>query len=214
MNLFSFILHLASLLQVRRVASLQPAALQLEPGPATTALLTGPAGTALYYTCPEGRAFLVFLFSISPGLVTALHEAARHILPEFSRLATTGMGEVYLKAWHASEGEFRTKMEDCIQDLMYRCVIGGRGGGGAHTPALRVLNVFHSAKRSQATQNLVARLYEPILWRHLRAASQTVRHNTLDLLLAAYPVENSEQEREERDGRLEQQHRALAALIR
>ena len=124
-------------------------------------------------------------------------------------------GEVYHKAWLASGGEFKARLEqDCIQDLMYRGVLASRDKGGVSGHVARVLSYFRQQERSQPTQNMMARLYEPILWRHLKVANTEVRLNACELFLNSYPVEDRDLTREERDSCLEMQHNCMIKLIR
>ena len=140
---------------------------------------------------------------------------ARGCLANLNKAACLGLGEVYHKAWLASGGEFRARLEqDCLQDLMYRGVLASRDRGGVAVNVTRVLSYIRSQLRSQATQNLLARLYEPILWRHLKVANPDVRLNACELFLVNYPLENQDRSREERDNGLEMQHSFMLSLLR
>ncbi len=55
--------------------------------------------------------------------------------------------------------------------------------------ALRhVLGAFHGQKRQAGVEAMLARLYEPILFRAFGASNPDVRRNALLLLLDAFPV--------------------------
>jgi hypothetical protein len=41
---------------------------------------------------------------------------------------------------------------------------------------------------------MMLRLWEPILWRHLRVANHHVRSNAARFFLAAFPIENNREE--------------------
>jgi len=97
---------------------------------------------------------------------------------------------------------------------MYRGVLATRSKGGIAVTVLRVLAILHKQKRSPATQSMLTKLYEPILWRHLKVANSMVRLNACELFLSCYPVEDQEQSREERDNCLEMQHTAMMNLLR
>ena len=200
---------------VRRIWSLHPTLLEQrisEDGPLHR-LLVATVGTGMFLTTPEGVRWLVSLFRLSPDLVLRLHKQARGCLPSLSKAACLGLGEVYHKSWLAAGGEFKTRLEtDCVQDLMYRGVLASRARGGVAAPVARVLSYFRSQERSQPTQNLLARLFEPILWRHLKVANQEVRLNACELFLAHYPLEDHDLTREERDTSLEMQHRYMLTV--
>ena len=202
---------------IKRIWSLHQTVMEhpVEEGQTLHNLLVATVGSSLYLTTPEGVRWLVFLLSLSPDLVTRLHKQARGCLASLSKAACLGLGEVYHKAWVASGGEFRERLEqDCIQDIMYRGVLASRDRGGVAVNVTRVLSYLRSQERSQATQNLLARLYEPILWRHLKVANPNVRLNACELFLANYPLEDHERGREERDSSLEMQHGFMLSLLR
>ena len=204
---------------VRRIWNLHQTVLGFRLGECEElrSLIVSTIGSSLYLTSPEGVRWLVFLFSLSPDLVTRLHKQVKMSLPNlsFSKAACEALGEVYHKAWQASGGVFRSKIEeDCIQDFMYRGILAPRGKGGMAIPVLRILNVLHKQKRSPPTQSMLSRLYEPILWRHLKVANSMVRLNACDMFLSCYPIEDQELSREERDNSLEMQHTAMLTLMR
>ena len=104
---------------------------------------------------------MLFLFSLSPKLVVRKHKQVNASLPTLSTSKTScaALGEVYHKAWLASGGLFRTKIEqDCIQDLMYRGALATRGKGGMAIAVLRMLTVLHKLKRFPFTQTMLSRL--------------------------------------------------------
>ena len=177
-----------------------------------TRLVVATAGSELYLTSSEGVKWLTFLHSISPNLLTELHVTARSMLGELSKASCLGLGEVYHKAWLVSGGEFRTRLQtDCLQDLMYRGVVSSQKEA---VNIRRVLSYLHGERRSQVTQNMLARLYSPILWRFLKIANHVVRLNATMMFLEAYPLEDLEQTREERDSSLERQHNFIIILLR
>ena len=178
-------------------------------------LLVATVGSNMFLTTPHGVKWLVFLFSLSPDLVTRLHKQTRASLVSLNKAACLGLGEVYHKSWLSSGGDFKSKLElDCIQDLMYRGVMASRGKDSVAINVARVLSYFHQEERSQPTRNMLARLYEPILWRNLKVANHVVRLNACELFLANYPVEDQEQSRGERESSLEMQHNFILKLIR
>lgn len=55
--------------------------------------------------------------------------------------------------------------------------------------ALRVvLGGLHTQKKSAGVESLLARLYEPILFRAFGAANAEIRRNALYLLVDAFPI--------------------------
>lgn len=98
-------------------------------------------------------------------------------------------GELYHAAWKRSAGPVLRALEhDCVQDLANHCI-------HAASPALasalrRVLGAFHQHKKFRAVDELLHRVYEPILWRALRVANAAVRRQAALLFVDAFPVQD------------------------
>ena len=76
------------------------------------------------------------------------------------------------------------------QDLAIHCV-------HAASPALasslrRILGTFHAKKKYQNVDEMLHRVYEPILWRSLTVANPTVRKQSALLFIDAFPIQNPE----------------------
>ena len=178
-------------------------------------LLILTASSNIFLTSPEGIRWLVFLFSLSPEIVTRLHKEARNNLVKFSKSACLGLGEVYHKAWTGSGGEFRVRLEmDCIQDLIYRGVVATRVKGGVSSHVARVLSYFQRHESSQPTKNMLSRLYEPVLFRYLKVANENVRLNACELFMSNYPLEDMDASVGERENSLFMQHNFIMRLLR
>ena len=93
-----------------------------------------------------------------------------------------------MKGWRDISEERRETMEqECIQALMLCAIL-------ASSPQLaaslrRVLRGFHDQKSAKGVDCMLHRLYEPILWRHLKAVHPDVRCNALSLLFCAFPIQ-------------------------
>jgi hypothetical protein len=98
-------------------------------------------------------------------------------------------GELYHAAWKRGAGPVLRVLEhDCVQDLANHCI-------HAASPALasalrRVLGAFHAHKKFRAVDELLHRIYEPILWRALRVANAAVRRQAALLFVDAFPVQD------------------------
>lgn len=165
----------------------------------------------LYVSRADGRRFLAFLFSLHPSFVDDIHETVKNQMPSTRRVHAS-YGEVYFKAWRASEGALRLKIERaCIQDFMHR-------GVHASMPAMftavrQVLATFIAEKRQRGVDEAIMRLYEPILWRSLAAANPTVRKNAATALVDAFPLQDPEASRTDVDACLQRQFDALGTLL-
>jgi condensin-2 complex subunit G2 len=73
-----------------------------------------------------------------------------------------------------------------MQELMQSAILASTAPLAA---ALRVvLGGLHIQKKSADIESLLARLYEPILFRAFGAANAEVRRNALHLLVEAFPI--------------------------
>ena len=72
-------------------------------------------------------------------------------------------------------------------------------------PLLDLLRSFHDAKDDRECQSMLHRLWQPLLWRHLKVANSVVRRNASEIFLAAFPIEDYCLKVEERSAELEKQ---------
>ncbi len=219
---------------MKRVFALHRALLELPLRDLTTKtlhdLLLKAAQSPAFTKCSEGVRFLVFLFSLSPSFVGDLHEAIKQELPGVGKQVALAYGEIYYKvrsailnlclvwtsfqsrlfqAWRASEDAFNEKIElSCVQDFMERGVLANRALPSAidvFTPVFHILSCFHNAKNDFHCQATMCKLWEPILWRHLKATNDMVRQSGAELFFSAFPLENPRAPLEEKSGGHERQ---------
>ena len=113
------------------------------------------------------------------------------------------IGQIYFKAWN-SEILTRELEEECIQNFMYHCVLANRKAK-LFEPLMTILSHFHLAKNNRKVQITVQKLWEPLLWRHLKVANSDVRINATQILTEAFPIENPDNELEIRAASQEMQ---------
>lgn len=103
----------------------------------------------------------------------------------------------------------------CVQDLMDRAVHARRtgSGGGLARRLARVLNAFHGKKMERGVDEMLTRLYKPILWRALRANNPLVRANSATLLCSAFPLADPNANRADQDELNQKQFDAIAELL-
>jgi hypothetical protein len=166
----------------------------------------------LFLRVAEGKRFLAFIFHLHPRFVDDIHMAIKNQIPSSKPAVLKAYGDVYFRAWRSAEGEFLTKIEEgCLQDLMQRAV-------HAATPQLfsavkRILAVFHEAKRQRGVDEMLLRLYEPILWRSLKVANPAVRCHAGTLLVAAFPLQNPDAPRSQFEEGLQRQFTHLEDML-
>lgn len=69
----------------------------------------------------------------------------------------------------------------------------------------QVLHYFHSHKKQMGVDEMLLRLYEPILWRSLKVANAFVRANAAELLIDAFPLSDPSLNAQENDELLQKQ---------
>ncbi|KAJ1476020.1 condensin II non structural maintenance of chromosomes subunit-domain-containing protein [Baffinella frigidus] len=142
-----------------------------------------------YVMHDDGRRFLAFVLTLSPELTRAVHQSIKNQLPWIRASMLEQYGELYHQAWKKAAGPALHALEyDCFQDLANHCV-------HAATPALasalrKVLAVVHKHKKNKAVDEMLARVYEPVLWRSLKVANPTVRRQAALLFAEVFPVQD------------------------
>ena len=181
-------------------------------------LLLESARTPMFYKTSEGIKFLSFIFSISPTFIEQLHNSIKTLIPGANIQVATGIGEVYFKAWRSCEGTFKSNIEElCIQNLMQSAVLADPRlpkNLKIFPPIKNILKVLHRVKNDRQAQAMLSRLYEPIIWRHLKVANSQVRANAAQLFFDAFPIEDPNLQVEERGMQQENQVQIICELLK
>mmetsp|Transcript_21473 Transcript_21473/g.38966 ORF Transcript_21473/g.38966 Transcript_21473/m.38966 type:complete len:243 (+) Transcript_21473:300-1028(+) len=82
-----------------------------------------------------------------------------------------------------------------------------------HKSLMTLLEPIHSAKKTPSVETLLHRMYEPILWRSLRAASPRVRVNASTVLSATFPLKPRSASPKEIERAIQKGISALEALL-
>ncbi|XP_013379950.1 condensin-2 complex subunit G2-like [Lingula anatina] len=194
---------------------LQHMDLQNESSETLKTLLQQCMMQSAYLKLKEGRLFLSFLFSLNCNFIECLHRTVKNQLPYCSKSVLQWYGDIYFRAWRVAAGPFLEKIElYCIQDLMYHAVHAPRGSTHSLASSLRkVLEYFHQQKKQKGVDEMLLRLYEPILWRSLKVANGNVRANAAALMIDAFPLQNPEDNVEEIDRLMQKQFDMLQTLL-
>lgn len=170
--------------------------------------------TPTFLRCPEGRRTLAYFFQMDselakrglkamkgqicvgkasmmdafgmnhhPGLCT-IHDRQ---MSNDRQTSLVNTGDILFKAWQIRTPKTEEHIEGFIQELMQDAIM-------AQSSQLcinirKVLNHLHEQRRYQGVGRLLHRLYEPILWCHLKAAHFQVRLNALGILIEAFPIQ-------------------------
>ncbi|NXE88858.1 CNDG2 protein, partial [Menura novaehollandiae] len=162
----------------------------------------------------EGRRFLSFLFSWNVNFIKMIHGTVKNQLQFFPRSLMEYISEVYFRAWKKVSGEFIEVLEhNCIQDFMYHGIHLPRSSS-VHSKVREMLSYFHKqSKVRQGVEEMLYRLYQPILWRALKARNSEVRANAAFLFVDAFPVRDPSFSAEEMDNEIQKQFEELFSLL-
>lgn len=166
-----------------------------------------------YVMHDEGRRFLAFVLSLQPQLTRALHQTIKSQLPRCRKSMLLQYGELYHTAWKRATGPVLHALEhDCLQDLASHAI---NTASPALSAAIRhLLSVFHNKKKFKAVDEMLARIYEPILWRSFKVANAAIRVQAAQLLAEAFPVQNPEASAKDFEEGLTRQIAVLDALLK
>ncbi|NXJ75515.1 CNDG2 protein, partial [Trogon melanurus] len=162
----------------------------------------------------EGRRFLSFLFSWNVNFIKMIHGTVKNQLQFFPRSLMEYISEVYFRAWKKVSGEFLEILEhNCIQDFMHHGIHLPRSSS-VHSKVREMLSYFHKqSKVRQGVEEMLYRLYQPILWRALKARNSEVRSNAAFLFVDAFPVRDPSFNTEEMDNEIQKQFEELFSLL-
>ncbi|NWV00977.1 CNDG2 protein, partial [Upupa epops] len=162
----------------------------------------------------EGRRFLSFLFSWNVNFIKMIHGTVKNQLPFLSRYLVEYISEVYFRAWKKVSGVFLEMLEhNCIQDLMHHGIHLPKSSS-VHSKVREMLTYFHKqSKARQGVEEMLYRLYQPILWRSLKARNSEVRSNAAFLFVDAFPLRDPSFNNEEMDNEIQKQFEELFSLL-
>ncbi|XP_048462087.1 condensin-2 complex subunit G2 [Rhincodon typus] len=161
----------------------------------------------------EGRRFLSFLFSWDVEFIKMIHDTIKNQLHFFPKSIMTYVAEVYFRAWKRASGMFLKTIEyNCIQDVMHHGVHLPRNSP-VHSKVRELLSYFHQQKLRQGVDEMLHRLYQPILWRGLKARNSEVRANAAILFIEAFPIRDPGLANEEVDVQIQRQFEEIFNLL-
>ncbi|XP_016052423.1 PREDICTED: condensin-2 complex subunit G2 isoform X2 [Miniopterus natalensis] len=167
-----------------------------------------------YIKKEEGRRFLSSLFNWNTNFIKMIHGTVKNQLQGLQKSLMVHVAEVYFRAWRKASGKILETIEgDCIQDFMYHGVHLPRRSP-VHSRVREVLSYFHHQKRvQQGVEEMLYRLYKPILWRGLKARNSEVRSNAALLFVEAFPIRDPSFNAIEMDSEIQKQFEELYSLL-
>ncbi|KAM9165141.1 condensin-2 complex subunit G2 isoform 2-T2 [Pangshura tecta] len=162
----------------------------------------------------EGRRFLSFLLSWNVNFIKMIHGTIKNQLQCFSKSLMVYVAEIYFRAWKKASGEILEILEhNCIQDFMHHGIHLPRSSP-VHPKVRELLSYFHKqSKVRQGVEEMLYRLYQPILWRALKARNSEVRSNAALLFVEAFPIRDPHFKNEDMDNEIQKQFEELFSLL-
>lgn len=176
-------------------------------------LLQGCIVTNIYLKTEESRRFLSFLFGLNVDFIKTIHAVLKKHLPSLTKVQVGYYADIYFQAWKKATGPYLKMMEEhCIQNLMEHGVYLPYSSP-LNSKVRQMLSYFHAQKVRQGVDEMLHRLYEPILWRALKASNSEVRANATLLFTDAFPLQDPAFGREEADANLQRQFEELFRVL-
>lgn len=152
----------------------------------------------------KGRKFLVHLFSLTPNLIDSLHMTIKSALVACDKEHAEIFAEIYFRAWKSLDGLFQMKLENCIQNFIHLSIYS------ANPVLLKnskiVLKQFIDNKSTNRDiEEMLERLYSPILWKSFEVANPQVRENALFQFALVFPLLPTDMRQREVDTALQDQ---------
>lgn len=161
----------------------------------------------------EGRRFLSFLFCWDVEFIKMIHGTIKNQLCFFPKSIMPLVAEVYFRAWKKASGlSLETIEYSCIQDFMHHGVHLPRDSP-VHSKVQELLSYFHQQKLRQGVDEMLHRLYQPILWRGLKASNSEVRANAAILFVEAFPIRDPALTSEDADIVIQKQFEEIFNLL-
>ncbi|XP_072010069.1 condensin-2 complex subunit G2 [Engystomops pustulosus] len=161
----------------------------------------------------EGRRFLSFLFSWDFNFIKMIHGTIKNQLQCFPKSMMNNIADIYFRAWKKASGDILTTIEHtCIQDFMHHGVHLPRNSP-VHPKVREILSYFHQQKLRQGVEGMLYRLYQPIVWRGLKARHSEVRSNAALLFVEAFPLRDPNMNHEDMDNEIQKQFEELFNLL-
>ncbi|XP_021096528.1 condensin-2 complex subunit G2 isoform X4 [Heterocephalus glaber] len=167
-----------------------------------------------YIRKEEGRRFLSSLFNWNINFIKMIHGTIKNQLQGLQKSLMVHIAEIYFRAWKKASGKILEAIEnDCIQDLMFHGIHLPRRSP-VHSKVREVLSYFqHQKNVRQGVEEMLYRLYKPILWRGLKTRNSEVRSNAALLFVEAFPVRDPNFHAQEMDSEIQKQFEELYSLL-
>ena len=158
----------------------------------------------------QGIKFIAFVYALHRNLTTDLHDVLKNTVPGTSNLQMKAYSRIIFEAWRSAEGGCKIEIEENIQDWMNLGVVCD----AKISKKVRDLLLSFHVHRDPLVEDMLYRLYEPILWRNLKVANWKIRHNATAIFSVAFPLVSMDHDLEQTNQMLVQQYKHFEDLMR
>lgn len=140
----------------------------------------------------EGVKLLAYMLECDSVLRRDLHLAIRAQIPQQRKSLIELYGEIYLLAWkNLSQSDESAQNE--LEELLGQYIVTMLHAKQAqmHQKLMTLMEAFHKNQKTPAIEDLLYRLYGPVLWRSLTAGNSQVRAQATSLLSRVFPLQDS-----------------------
>eukprot|EP00419_Tripos_fusus_P024197 CAMPEP_0172698974 /NCGR_PEP_ID=MMETSP1074-20121228/29839_1 /TAXON_ID=2916 /ORGANISM="Ceratium fusus, Strain PA161109" /LENGTH=1280 /DNA_ID=CAMNT_0013520087 /DNA_START=41 /DNA_END=3884 /DNA_ORIENTATION=+ len=133
----------------------------------------------------HGPDLLCLFYTVHPGFTSEVHSTIKSQAASSRPNTLRAYGLGLFKAWKLSQAGTRVQVESCLQDWVSLALKTARRSADS---ARALLEEFHRHHHEEEVNELLCRLYGPLLWRSLKVANSQVRENAAKLLQYAFPL--------------------------
>ncbi|CAD2111205.1 condensin-2 complex subunit G2, putative [Plasmodium vinckei] len=138
-----------------------------------------------FYENADGKLFLSYVWLLHESIASHLFSKMVHNTVLLSYEAINHYCEIIYMAWKNSSGEMQFVVENQIEYLVQfsiKCPIK------IASRFRYLLNIFHTNKGDKNVNNLIFKIYDPVIWRNLMSANWKIRFNTVCIFQLIFPV--------------------------
>uniref|UniRef100_A0A669P2F4 Non-SMC condensin II complex subunit G2 n=1 Tax=Phasianus colchicus TaxID=9054 RepID=A0A669P2F4_PHACC len=151
----------------------------------------------------EGRRILSFFFSWNVNFIKMIHGTVKNQLQGLAKALFVSSWNIYYVDKISQHPE-NIKSHVCVFLL----------SSSVYSKVREMLSYFHKqSKVRQGVEEMLHRLYKPILWRALKARNSEVRSNAAFLFIDAFPIRDPSFNTEEMDAEIQKQFEELFSLL-
>lgn len=168
------------------------------------------AASPTFVRANHGSDLISLFFTVHPSFTSEVHGTVKNQMMYCRPASIKGYAVALFKAWKQSEGGTRVQMELSIQDWVVMAIRTARKSAER---ARNMLEEFHRHHHDDQINELLCKLYGPVLWRSLKVANSQVRENAARLLQYVFPLIPNDLGVSEKEQELARQLRVLRETL-